>query len=142
MTDSARLDEKDIKLIGILKNNSRTPFRVIARELGLTEGAVRKRVKRLVSRGIIKRFTLDYVMPGEMRAFILVKTKSPIPVPEVSRGIAGHPFVEKVAEVTGEYDIVAIARARGVDDINALIDYIRSINGVESTYTMIVLREY
>ncbi|MCE4604048.1 MAG: Lrp/AsnC family transcriptional regulator [Aeropyrum sp.] len=142
MNRSARLDEKDIKLIGILKNNSRTPFRVIARELGLTEGAVRKRVKRLVDKGVIKRFTLDYVLPGEMRAIILVKTKSPIPVPEVSRGISRHPFVEKVVEVTGEYDIVAIARARGVDDINTLIDFIRGINGVASTYTMIVLREY
>ncbi len=136
------LDEKDLRLLSILKRDARTPYSVLARELGVTESAVRKRVKKLVRMGIIKRFTVEYRLPGELGAIILVKTSSPTPVPEVSKRIAEYPLVDKVMEVTGEYDIVAVARAKDVGDINNLIDYIRGIPGVQATYTMVVLREY
>lgn len=142
MTSEPRLDEKDLKLITLLKRNARAPYSHLARELGITESAVRKRIRKLVRLGIIKKFTIDYSLPGELGAIILVKTQSPTPVPEVSQSIAKYPLVDKVVEVTGEYDIVAVARARNVKDINSLIDYIRGIPGVAATYTMIILREY
>jgi len=50
--------------------------------------------------------------------------------------------VDYVYEVTGEYDIIVVARASGVDMINKFIDEIRSIPGVVSTYTMVVLRTW
>jgi len=136
------IDDKDYILLGLLKRNSRIPYSRIAEELGITESAVRKRLKRLIERGIIKRFTIDYSIPGELGALILVKTRSPKPVPEVSKVISSHHLVDKVVEVTGEYDIVAIARASSVSEINRLIDFIRGIDGVSETYTMIVLRSY
>lgn len=136
------LDERDMILLEELRRHSRAPYSRLARILGVTESAVRKRVRRLVEAGVIRRFTIEYSLPGELGAIILVKVRSPTPVPEVSGRIASHRFVERVVEVTGEYDIVAMARARGVGEINSLIDYIRGIEGVAETYTMIILRTY
>ncbi|GBF08663.1 HTH-type transcriptional regulator LysM, partial [Aeropyrum pernix] len=75
-------------------------------------------------------------------AVILVRTNNAKPVPQVAERIAAYMYVEKVMEVTGDYDIIAIATAQDIEDINRLIDYIRGIEGVHSTYTMIVLREH
>jgi DNA-binding Lrp family transcriptional regulator len=140
--EGLRIDEKDYKLIELLKRDARMPYSQLAAELGISESAVRKRIAKLKRLGVIRRFTIDYELPGEVIALILVKTQPPTETPKVSRRILAYPHVEKVFEVTGEYDIVVIARARSPRDINSIIDYIRSIEGVAGTYTMIVLRNY
>ncbi len=137
-----RLDETDARLLALLRKNSRAPYSILAKELGLSESAVRKRIKRLVKAGIIKRFTIEYDMPGEIGAIILVKIQPPTPIPKILPRILSYHMIDRVMEVTGEYDIVAIARAQRVEDINELIDYIRSIDGVQATYTMIILRSH
>ncbi|GBF09650.1 HTH-type transcriptional regulator LysM, partial [Aeropyrum pernix] len=92
------LDEKDLKLLSILKRNSRTSYSYIARELGITESAVRKRIKRLVRLGVVRRFTLEYRIPGSFTAVILVRTNNAKPVPQVAERIAAYMYVEKVME--------------------------------------------
>lgn len=142
MEKPLRLDEKDYRLLELLRRDARAPYSRLAEELGISESAVRKRIARLRKLGVIKRFTLEYDLPDEVIALVLVRTQPPIQAPEVSRKIMEHSHVDRVYEVTGEYDIVVIARARSTKDINEIIDYIRSIKGVVGTYTMIVLRSY
>ena len=51
-----RISEKDMAIIEILMRDARTPFTEIARQIGVTEAAVRKRVKKLEEQGIIKGY--------------------------------------------------------------------------------------
>lgn len=118
------------------------PYSKLAKELGISESAVRKRISKLVKSGVIKKITIEYELENEIKAMILVKTQPPVPVPEVSKNIKRIPGIDIVYEVTGEYDMIVIARATGVEMINKFIDEIRSIPGVVSTYTMIVLRTW
>ncbi len=141
-SSSAQLDERDYKLLELLRRDGRASYAKLARELGVTESAVRKRIARLKRLGVIRRFTLEYQAPGEVMAVILVKVQPPVQTPEISRRIMENTMVDRVYEVTGEYDIVVMARARSTDDLNNIIEYIRGIQGVTSTYTMIVLRSY
>ncbi|MCE4610837.1 MAG: Lrp/AsnC family transcriptional regulator [Desulfurococcales archaeon] len=134
------LDEKDYIILRMLRRNARTPYSEIARRLGISEVAARKRVLKLIERGVIRRFTIDYEDPGEIRAIVLVKTTPGTKVPEVSRRLVAIEGVDWAYEVTGEYDIIVALAARSVGDINKYIDAIRSVPGVASTYTMIVLR--
>ena len=53
------LDKIDEKIINILKTDSRKAFVEIAPEVGLSESAVRRRVKNLVGSGTIKKFTIE-----------------------------------------------------------------------------------
>ncbi|MEM3927238.1 MAG: HTH-type transcriptional regulator LysM [Desulfurococcaceae archaeon] len=137
-----RIDEIDLRLLQLLKENARMPYSRLARELGISEGAVRKRIAKLIRIGVIKKMTIEYELDNEIKAIILVKTQPPIPVPEVSKNIRKIPGVDIVYEVTGEYDIVVITRSPNIDNVNRLIDEIRSISGVASTYTMMVLRTW
>ena len=142
MGEELPIDEKDYKLLELLRRDARAPYSRLAAELKMSESAVRKRIAKLRRLGVIKRFTIEYDLPGEVIALVLVKTQPPTNLPEISKRIMEYPHVDKVFEVTGEYDIVVFARARSTRDINNIIDYIRSIRGVMSTYTMIVLRSY
>lgn len=136
------LDDIDIRLLKLLKENARTPYSRLAKELGISESAVRKRISKLIKTGVIKKMTVEYDLGNEVKAVILVKSQPPVPVPEISRNIMKIAGVDYVYEVTGEYDIIVVVRASGVEMINRFIDEIRSIPGVVSTYTMIVLRTW
>ncbi len=142
MAEEVRVDSTDIKLLTLLKANSRASYARLADELGLSESAVRKRIAKLRRSGIIKRFTIDYTLPHEVRAIILVKTTPPTPVPDVARRIAAIEGVDTAYEVTGEIDIVAIVTRQDIGGINDVIDRIRNVEGVVSSNTMIILKDW
>ena len=63
MTNSVlNLDEKDKEILLTLVSNCRTPYETLARKLGITATAVKKRVKKLIDTGVIVRFTIDLSM--------------------------------------------------------------------------------
>lgn len=136
------VDEIDQRILHILRENGRASYTEIARRIGLSEAAVRKRISNLIRRGVIRRFSIEYTLDGEVRALVLVKTAPPTKTPEVAEMIRVLDGVEAVYEVTGEYDIAALVRGMGIGYINKCIDSIRSIQGVVSTYTMIILRAH
>jgi DNA-binding Lrp family transcriptional regulator len=50
------------------------------------------------------------------------------------------PGMERIYEVTGEYDIVSVVSSSSIEGINQCIEDIRKIDGVVKTNTVIVLR--
>ncbi|MEM0362867.1 MAG: HTH-type transcriptional regulator LysM [Sulfolobaceae archaeon] len=136
------IDENDLKILEILKKNARTPYTLIAKELKVSEAAVRKRVEKLIRQGTIKRFTIEYELQNEIKAIVMVKSTPQIPTPEISKKIAKIPGVEVVYETTGDYDILVIVRGTNITTINRTIDEIRSIQGVVGTNSTIILRTW
>lgn len=49
----------NLELVKLLKENSRSSYVGMARHFGVTETAVRKRVKNLETNGVIKKYTID-----------------------------------------------------------------------------------
>ncbi|MEM4883999.1 MAG: HTH-type transcriptional regulator LysM [Saccharolobus sp.] len=136
------IDENDLKILEILKKNARTPYTLIAKELKVSEAAVRKRVEKLIRQGTIKRFTIEYELQNEIKAIVMVQCTPQIPTPEISKKIAKIPGVEVVYETTGDYDILVIVRGTNITTINRTIDEIRSIQGVVGTNSTIILRTW
>ena len=54
------MDIVDLKILELLKENSRMSFNDISESVGKTEATVRRRVKKLAEQGVIKRFTIEY----------------------------------------------------------------------------------
>ncbi len=136
----ANIDQLDLQLLKLLKMNARMSYARLAEELGISESAVRKRIRKLINAGVIKRFTIEYELGNEVRAAVLVKTVPPKPVPEISREIINIEGVDIVYEITGENDILVLLRAPNIEVINRCVDKIRSVEGVASTNTMIIMR--
>jgi len=86
------LDEVDLKIINILKENSRASFSEIARELKLSRQTVKARIERLEKEGIIVKYTVKLspsIEESGSIAYLLVNAESQ----EIMRDI------EKIVEV-------------------------------------------
>jgi Lrp/AsnC family transcriptional regulator, regulator for asnA, asnC and gidA len=132
------MDDTDQKILMFLKHDSRTPFLVVARKLGLSEGAIRARVKKMKSKGIISRFTLD--MSFQHKAMVNIQTVSDIPTSSIMSSLAKL-GTERMYEVTGKYTIVAFIGAEDVGKLNKMLEDIRAIKGVIATETYTILSD-
>jgi len=134
------VDEIDEKIIEILKENARTTYVDIGRALGLSEGTVRNRIQALTDSRVIKRFTVEVSLTVGVKALIMVSVDPQMPTIQISDNVLALPGVEKIYEVTGEYDVVTVVSSPSIEELNHTIEDIRVINGVVKTNTIIVLR--
>lgn len=136
------MDETDKKIIKILKDDGRAGYVEIGNQVGLSEGAVRKRVKTLTDEGVIRKFTVKIGVAEGAEAITLLSTNPAYPTQEVSKKIQTIPNVETTYEVAGEYDIMVIIGGMNVAEVNECIEKIRMVEGITKTNTMIVLRSW
>jgi DNA-binding Lrp family transcriptional regulator len=134
------VDDIDEKILGLLEENARMSYVEIGNTIGLSEGAVRNRIQSLVGDNVIKKFTIEKSTSHGVRALTMIAVEPSIPTFEVSKMVSELDGVERIYEVTGEYDIVLVSSSPNIDGINVCIEDIRKIPGVEKTNTIIVLR--
>lgn len=134
------MDEKDKQIIEILKDEARAGYGEIGAKIGLSEGAVRKRIKTLSDEGIIRKFTVRISLREGAQAITLLTTNPVFPTQEISKKIQAIRNVETTYEVSGEYDIVAVITGMNMTEVNECIEKIRMVEGIVKTNTMIVLR--
>ncbi len=131
------LDPVDTKILEFLKIDSRMPFLKIAKELGVSESTVRKRVSKLKLKGIIRAFTLVLDSNLSFESIVAVKCL-PKATKKVSEKIREINSLMPVVEVTGRYDIFCQLSAPTAWELNHLIDKIRGFNGVLETESFFV----
>ena len=57
---SQQIDEINLKILDILNKDSSTPFVDIAKRIGVSDGTVHIRVRRMIAAGLINKFTILY----------------------------------------------------------------------------------
>jgi Lrp/AsnC family transcriptional regulator, regulator for asnA, asnC and gidA len=134
------MDPTDVRIIKILQSDSRRAFVEIANEIGLSESAVRRRVKNLTRREIIKKFTIEINSGDKTSAITLISVNSTSDTSFVSGKLMGLVGLEVIYEITGQYDIAAVISAPSISEINKCIDEVRKTDGVSDTNTVIILR--
>jgi len=135
-------DKIDTKILGILREQARISYTELGKEVGLSEGAARKRVQRLVDSGLIERFTIETATRNGIAAVILVSVSTEVPAPEIAEKIRSISGVETVYEVTGQFDVAVLLSGDGLGAVNSCVDEIRRIGGVSGTNTLVVLRKW
>ena len=131
------MDDLDVRILSILRNDGRTSFVDIAKEIGLTEGAVRVRVGKLLKDGAIKKFTID--TKDDVKAIVMVATSRSVSTTSVADSIRKL-GLDKVYEISGSFDIICFAESNSIEDVNAIVEKIRAIDGVTDTSTSLVLK--
>jgi Lrp/AsnC family transcriptional regulator of lysine biosynthesis len=131
------LDEKDYQILDILRSDSRTSNISMAKQVNLTEGAVRSRIKRLIQDGTIRKFTID-TEHDRAEAIVLIKTQIKASK-EILKRVRKHS--NRLFETSGEYDVAAFLVEESMEKINASIDKLRAVSGVISTITLIKLAD-
>ncbi|WP_410545798.1 homocitrate synthase [Acidianus sp.] len=79
--------------------------------------------------------------PEKVEALISIKCDSNVYTTAVTRKISVIPGVKEVMEISGDYDILAKIEAKDPTELNNIIESIRSVKGVSSTLTSLVLKK-
>lgn len=135
------MDETDRRLIDLLRENARTPAAKLARLLGLSRTTLQSRLERLERSGVIAGYTVrlsDAHERGQIHAYILM-TVSPKQSAAVVAAVRKLPGVRLLQSASGPFDLIAKATAPGVAEMDALIDALGALPGVERTTSSIVL---
>ncbi|MDT7860621.1 MAG: Lrp/AsnC family transcriptional regulator [Saccharolobus sp.] len=136
------LDDIDKKILNILQQDSRIPFSRLAKMLNLSEATIYVRIKRLKENGVIKGFytDIDFDKIGlSVVAFILIKA-DPKKYDSILKQLVEMKEVYEIYDVTGEYYAMVKVRVPTREDLAKVLDKIGNMDGVTSTYTMLVLR--
>jgi DNA-binding Lrp family transcriptional regulator len=112
----------------------------VAKKIGLSDAAVRRRIKNLEKKGTITKFTIEVSEPKLTSAITYVSVSPSNPTSEISRKIRAVKGVETIYETTGPFDIAAIISGPDIAEVNKSVEEIRRISGVLNTNTTIVLR--
>ena len=135
------LDATDQKLLSLLRENARTATAELARRLGLSRTTVQSRIERLERSGVVAGYTVklaDQVEAGLVRTFVLI-TLAPRQTPAIQAALRRIPAVRTLHSVSGPFDLLAILAAESIGDLDAVIDRIGQLDGVERTLSAIVL---
>ena len=131
------MDNKDLAIVELLKENSRYSIRDISRKTGIRPSTVHQRLVRLKQEGVIEKYTVKLANKLVGEGFIVwmfVKTK---PAVQISKPVLVDKHIKEVFGITGEYDLLMKLKFTDVVEFNDFIIKFRNEQEVENTYTMV-----
>lgn len=135
------LDDLDIKILSILGMDARKSYREIAAELRVAPGTVYNRIKKMSDSGVIKGYIplLDYGKLGYGFVALIFMQVDGEHLVEVEEQLATPQEVMAVYDITGEFDVVIIARFKNIAAMNSFIKRILKIPYIKRTVTNVIL---
>ncbi|AGK61958.1 transcriptional regulator, AsnC family [Archaeoglobus sulfaticallidus PM70-1] len=136
-----KLDDTDIKILIELQEDARKSLREIAEKLGVAEGTVYNRINKLKRMGIIKKFipVIDHSKLGFNIIAVIGVTAEGGYLVAIEEEIAKEPHVTAVYDVTGEFDMILVAKFMDRESLNRFVKKVAGMEHVVKTYTMVVL---
>jgi DNA-binding Lrp family transcriptional regulator len=134
-------DAIDQGLLALLSTNAREPVAVLARKLGLARSTVQERIERLERKGIIAGYTIRQGAghaDRQILAHVMISV-DPKMAASVTSDLKKMPEVRTLAAISGTYDLMAELEAETTARIDAVLDAIGHLKGVQKTMSSIVL---
>ncbi len=135
------IDETSKKVLAEYLQDSRQSFREVARKIGISSGTVASRIKEMEESGIIKKYTtlLNYEKLGFELTAVTEITVSEGMMIEVGTEISKNDHTVGVYNVTGDSDILVIAKFRSRASLSDFTKTILKLEHVVRTKTHVVL---
>lgn len=137
-----RFDNVDRQILEHLARDARMSNREIALDLGLAEGTVRARIKRLQANNMIRITAVTRFAGSKQPVMAYIGIRVDLHrIAEVVDRIASLPFIGFAATMLGRYDILAITIVEdGADLVRLVNDEIMSIAGVRHAETTLAVK--
>jgi len=135
------IDDVDKAIVEALQEDGRLPYTKLAKQVGLSEAAVRQRVQRLIESGVMQIVAVTDPMMLGFRRTAMIGLKVEGDLRTVANDIAAIPEVSYVVVVSGSFDLLMEVVCEDDDHLLEVINKrIRAIPGVVSTETFVYLR--
>lgn len=131
----------DEKLVNALLNDGRSSLRNLAEELDVSVTTVSNHLNDLDEQGVIKGYTpkVDYgALDYDVTAVIQLKVDGTA-ITDVADTLREARQMVSVYEVTGDHDVIAIAKFEDTDGMNDQIKGLLNDVNVKETNTSVVL---
>ena len=134
------MDIIDQKILELLKENSRRSFNEISENINKTEATVRRRVKKLIEEGIIKKFTVEYDIDSRQKVYATIKIEPDFK--EIKRILKDLSKIDEISDIwrlSGDCGLLLKVDLDSIDKFNPLIeDKISQIIGIKIVETCFI----
>jgi Lrp/AsnC family transcriptional regulator for asnA, asnC and gidA len=140
-TSGAPLDETSKRLVEALQRDGRRSYAALAQDVGLSEAAVRQRIRRLLDDGVMQIVAVTDPMTIGFSRQAMVGIKAEGDLRAVAERLSKLPELEYVVLCAGSFDLLVELVCEDDEHLLRLLDEsIRSIEGVRETETFVYLR--
>lgn len=137
------IDDKDRAILDILQRDDRTGYAEIGSKVKLAASSVYERVKRMERQGVIRGYgaIVDPQALGHgVTAFVSVASRAA--AAELVPRLTAFPEVEACYSIAGADSLLLKVRTGTTQELEALLERLRAVIGVERTRTTIALDTY
>ena len=137
-----QVDDLDLQLIDLLSRDARVSNRKVAGELGVTEGTVRGRIKRLQQDGLIAFTAITSFGLAQKSRLAFISIQAEVErVREIAQEISTLPMINAVMITMGQFNILALCLFDELDHlVETASDRILEIAGVHHVETSIAVK--
>ena len=131
----------DKRLLALLRNNARMSISELARQLGVSRSNVQSHLRRLEEKKIIAGYTVQYGNEYEKKlisAHVSIKAAQKL-IGRLYVVLDKIPQINALYSISGDYDLIAIISAESTVELNALLDHMVNLPGVERTSSSVIL---
>lgn len=141
---AAALDDVDRQILSRLLGDGRISVRALAEQVHISRANAYTRIGRLVAEDVITGFTaeLNAQRAGLGTSAYVIASIDQDAWRDISRGLREIPYVEHVALVAGDFDVLVLVRTP--DNLalrQVVLENILAVPGVRSTRTWLVFDE-
>lgn len=136
------MDKTDYEILACLKENARENATNIGAKINLSTSAVIERIKKFENSGLIKQYTIvinQQMIGGAITAFISVRLEHPKYYENFVELINSHDSIAECYYIAGDFDFILKVITRTGQNLEDILNYIKSIDGVSLTRTSVVL---
>jgi len=139
--EHSAMDELDRKIIALLQLDGRASNAKIAREVGVSEGTVRRRLRRLVKEDVVKVIAVPNLEKlGYATTALIGISTGPGKSDAVADAISAMEEAHYVAITTGSFDVFVWAGLESAENLgNFLRTKVGVVDGVQGTQTFVNL---
>lgn len=141
-----RLDDIDLAIIDALQRDGSLSHAEIGRMVGLAVSSVNERIRKLVQRGVIARWSA-HVNPAslglDLLAFVYVLIDRPENSPAFLNLVSQLAEVQECHHVASDWNFLLKVRVRNTAAFEALLTHrLKTVPGVMRTHTVITLTSH
>ena len=138
----AKVDDLDLKLLSELKKDGSISIPLLAKKLNINASVLYSRIKRLIKKKLIKKFTIDIdeIQLGfGVKAYVGIN-RDPKFKTKIHENLLEIAEIDRIIEVTGRFDLMVGALAEDLEQLHSIVvDKIGKIDGIQNTETFVEL---
>ena len=136
------LDDVDRQLVAELQANARQSNVALARKVGLSEGAVRRRIDGLLQSGAFRVVAVADPEVLGLHTHAVIGIRADLPrIEQLTADLAEMRELSYVYQTTGQFDIIVVGFFANNDQLREFLTYkLARLAGIQDTHTFLVMR--